>query len=317
MYLWVMRITAPCLLIFLLHATARLLGAQASLETEIRTQVARYVEAVNSGDGRALADLYARSPGVSSIGECEITRGWADILRLIENVYGQVDRIAMRVDSVTVMSLGRGAAAAYFPYSWTLGSGRDAPTLRGAMTLLYQRTAKGWQVVHDHTSTLPEEGASEPAAVLEDRSLTGPVRETERCVVTRIVDGDTFDCRGGPRVRLIGIDTPELSQVPYGAQASEALAELMPVGTEVALERDVELRDRYGRRLAYVWRDGAMVNWAMVRNGWAVLLTYPPNVQYVDRFEAAERAARAEGVGLWSVGGFECAPSDRRRGRCD
>ncbi len=144
----------------------------------------------------------------------------------------------------------------------------------------------------------------------------GPVRETRACIVSRIVDGDTFDCRGGPRVRPIGFDAPELSQRPFGQQARAALAELIPVGTAVRLERDVELRDRYGRLLAYAWRDSLLVNWAMLRDGWAVLLTIPPNVQYVDEFVEAQRAAREKRVGLWAVDGFRCLPQDRRRGRC-
>lgn len=156
-----------------------------------------------------------------------------------------------------------------------------------------------------------------PPAVLRDSMLSGPVRPTAPCVVARIVDGDTFECERGPRVRLIGIDAPELSQRPYGLLAFEALAGLMPAGSRVQLERDVEPTDRYGRRLAYVWRDSVMINWAMVRNGWAMLLTYPPNVQYVERFQAAQREARDEGAGLWAMGGFDCPPSARRRGRCD
>lgn len=145
---------------------------------------------------------------------------------------------------------------------------------------------------------------------------SGPIRETRECVVARIVDGDTFQCRDGVRVRPIGMDAPELSQRPFGEEAREALERMIPVGTRVRLERDVELQDRYGRLLAYVWRDTVMVNWAMVRDGWAVLLTIPPNVQYVDDFRDAQRAAREAGAGLWAERGFECLPADRRRRRC-
>jgi micrococcal nuclease len=99
--------------------------------------------------------------------------------------------------------------------------------------------------------------------------------------------------------------------------ATQALWSLFENATTVGLERDVELRDRYGRMLAYVWADGLLVNWALVRQGWAVVLTYPPNVQYVDFFTEAQRLAREEGVGLWGIGGFECLPWDRRRGRCE
>ena len=62
--------------------------------------------------------------------------------------------------------------------------------------------------------------------------------------------------------------------------------------------------------------DGTMVNWAMVRDGYAVLLTYQPNVQWVESLEAAQAAAREEGLGLWSMEGFDCPPRDFRSGRC-
>ena len=52
---------------------------------------------------------------------------------------------------------------------------------------------------------------------------TTPVRETVRCTVTRIVDGDTLESEPVGRIRLLGIDTPELAQEPFGSMASEAL----------------------------------------------------------------------------------------------
>ncbi len=143
-----------------------------------------------------------------------------------------------------------------------------------------------------------------------------PVRETSRCVVERIGDGDSLVCRGRGRVRLVGIDTPELSQEPYGRLAAQGLAELAPVGSSVSLELDVETRDRNGRLLAYVWAEGRLVNWLLVRQGWAVVLTYPPNVQYVDWFTAAQDSARQERAGLWALDGFDCLPVEHRRGRC-
>ncbi len=150
-----------------------------------------------------------------------------------------------------------------------------------------------------------------------DSGPPAPIRETRRCVVDRIVDGDTIECDTVGRVRLIGIDTPELSQEPYGRLAKEALAALAPAGSIVELEPDVEERDRGGRLLAYVWADGVLVNWLLVRQGWALVLTYAPNVQFVDWFTAAQRDAREEQLGLWAVGGFDCPPVDHRRGRCN
>lgn len=136
------------------------------------------------------------------------------------------------------------------------------------------------------------------------------------CVVLRVADGDTFTCRDGRKVRLIGIDSPEREQRPFGSRAQQALLRMLPPGSEVSLEHDVRLTDRYGRLLAYAWVGSTLVNEAMVRGGWAVLYTVPPNVKYAERFRRAQNEARARGTGLWAERGFECAPADFRRGKC-
>jgi len=132
----------------------------------------------------------------------------------------------------------------------------------------------------------------------------------------QVVDGDTFNCRDGRKVRLTGIDSPEREQRPYGEQAREALLELAPPGTSLRLEGDVAPTDRYGRVLAYVWVDSMLINEALVQRGWAVLYTVPPNVKYAKRLERAQQEARAHGAGLWIDRGFDCLPSDFRRGKC-
>ena len=129
--------------------------------------------------------------------------------------------------------------------------------------------------------------------------------------IERVVDGDTVVvdlASGDETVRLIGIDTPESvdprSPVEcFGREASAHLGELVPVGTDVRLVRDVEARDRYDRLLAYVYRvrDDLFVNRQMALDGYADLLTYPPNVAHVDDFTAAVREAREAGRGLWGA----------------
>jgi len=143
-----------------------------------------------------------------------------------------------------------------------------------------------------------------------------PLQATTLCTVTRIADGDTLDCEPLGRVRLLGIDTPELQQEPFGSQAAAALRSLIPVGTELRAEGDVEDRDQYDRALRYLWLDGVLINWVMVRSGHAVLLTYAPNVRYVESLQRAQALARDQGVGLWATGGFECEPVEFRRGDC-
>jgi len=136
------------------------------------------------------------------------------------------------------------------------------------------------------------------------------------CVVGRISDGDSFHCADQRRVRLIGIDTPELGQGEPGRQAQEALRRLLPKGTTIRLERDAAPRDQYRRELAYVWVGSRLINEVMVREGWAVLYTLPPNVKYADRLEEAQRKARAARAGLWKTGGFACSPSAWRKRKC-
>jgi micrococcal nuclease len=142
------------------------------------------------------------------------------------------------------------------------------------------------------------------------------VQQEPRCIVSQVVDGDTFHCGDGRKVRLIGIDSPERRQKPFGGSAGQALAGMLPPGTAVRLEYDLSAIDRYGRVLAYAWVGPKFVNEAMVREGWAVLYTVPPNVKYADRFGLAQNEARARGTGLWAQNGFACLPRDYRRGVC-
>lgn len=143
-----------------------------------------------------------------------------------------------------------------------------------------------------------------------------PGQQATDCVVGHIVDGDSFRCRDGRKIRLIGIDSPEQRQRPYGGQAHAALLRMAPPGTVLMLERDVAGTDRYGRVLAYAWLKSILVNEAMVQEGWAVQYTVPPNVKYADRFGRAQKEARAQGRGLWSGRAFDCSPVDFRRGTC-
>lgn len=304
-------------MMLLLLASAAIAAPQVPLEQEIRAEVRRYVAAVNGGDARAVADLYERDATASTAGDGHLALGWEAVADAYADAYRGLRVIRMEIpgDSVTVTALGAGTALAVFPYRWTLGPPGRAIVTRGAMTLVYRRTSAGWRIVHDHTSTL----ASPGGPVADEASAGGPAaprRATANCIVERIVDGDTLVCAGLGRVRLIGIDSPERDQEPFGAQARDALEMLAPVGARLQLEADVEPRDRYDRRLAHVWREGTLVNWVMVRSGWAVVLSVPPNVQHVEALVEAQRAAREDRAGLWAVDGFACEPVRHRRGEC-
>lgn len=127
--------------------------------------------------------------------------------------------------------------------------------------------------------------------------------------VTKVVDGDTIELSNGEKVRYIGIDTPELRERhgsewiykprPYGEEAKDFNRFLIE-GKKVTLEFDVQKRDKYNRLLAYVYIDGKMVNLEMVKEGYAMIYTYPPNVKYVEEFVNAQQHAREGGKGLWN-----------------
>ncbi|MFN8113140.1 MAG: thermonuclease family protein [Solirubrobacterales bacterium] len=133
-------------------------------------------------------------------------------------------------------------------------------------------------------------------------------REPVAARVVRAIDGDTIEVAidgGTDDVRYIGVDTPETVKPGepvqcYGPEASAFNHELVD-GETVRLVFDRELRDVYGRLLAYVYADGEFVNAELVRGGYARTLEIPPNTAEADRLNAIERAAADAGVGLWGA----------------
>ena len=124
--------------------------------------------------------------------------------------------------------------------------------------------------------------------------------------VVSITDGDTIrvDIDGvEEKVRLIGIDTPELNPLECFGQESTAFATSLLQGQSVALQADSSQddRDRYGRLLRYVFlTDGTNVNGALISDGYGFEYTYDKPYLHRDEFIADELAARSAGAGLWS-----------------
>lgn len=145
---------------------------------------------------------------------------------------------------------------------------------------------------------------------------------TKEATFVYAIDGDTIIVKLNGRknhVRLIGIDTPESRPndkaerdsmrtkqdmhtiVSLGLSAARYTRSLLHPGDLLKLEYDVERRDKYDRILAYVYLpDGTMLNEKIIANGYAKLMTIPPNVHYVQRFEEALRRARVQKRGLWA-----------------
>lgn len=156
------------------------------------------------------------------------------------------------------------------------------------------------------------------------RNLTCHI-ETDRvpqsapsCRVANVVDGDTLDCADGRRIRLLLIDAPEMAQQGFGERAKITLEELARVGTELSVELDVQPTDRYGRTLAHLHHPSSgNINRRLLELGVAVVGVYPPNVRHVEDYRRVAERARLAGHGLWSLGGFDCAPAAFRAKRCE
>jgi micrococcal nuclease len=125
--------------------------------------------------------------------------------------------------------------------------------------------------------------------------------------VVEVLDGDTIRvARDGhaDTVRLLGIDTPETRHPTkavecFGPEAA-TYTQAHLHGQSVQLEADVEERDRYGRRLAYVIVDGERFNDELLRLGYAMLLVIEPNHAHARVMLQAELEAKRAGRGLWS-----------------
>ncbi|MFD0671836.1 thermonuclease family protein [Cohnella sp. GCM10027633] len=138
-------------------------------------------------------------------------------------------------------------------------------------------------------------------------------RTVEQAVVIRVVDGDTFETDGGDKVRLVGVNTPEKhGQAEYYGVEASAFSERMLKGQSVYLFKDVSETDRYGRLLRFAFIRGVteMYNEKLLREGYANVMTYPPDVTFAGKFLKLERAARDGGVGLWNEGGESGSPGD-------
>jgi micrococcal nuclease len=117
-------------------------------------------------------------------------------------------------------------------------------------------------------------------------------------------DGDTLFLDDGRKVRLLGIDTPEIGANAecYGDEATALLRALLPEGTRVKVLADTQPLDKYGRSLLFIYRDDAtLVNLELLEQGAAEAVVLKPNVLFADRLEAAEEAARSAGLGMWGA----------------
>ncbi|MDD5427814.1 MAG: thermonuclease family protein [Candidatus Omnitrophica bacterium] len=143
--------------------------------------------------------------------------------------------------------------------------------------------------------------------------------KAETGFVARVVDGDTLKLSDGRRVRLVGVDTPELhysdklvrdskrtrrdiKEIQAMGRRSADFTKRLCEGKAIKIETDVKKLDRYGRILAYAYLgDGTFVNAKIIEEGYGQVMTIPPNVKHADRFLKLQQEARGARRGLWAV----------------
>ncbi len=118
-------------------------------------------------------------------------------------------------------------------------------------------------------------------------------------LVTRVIDGDTIELSTGEKVRYIGIDTPEKNQDECFNREATAKNKELVENKLVTLESDIRDKDYFGRLLRYVYVDGMMVNLELVKQGYAVAISYPPDVKYQPQLQTAQTFAQTQQLGLW------------------
>lgn len=149
--------------------------------------------------------------------------------------------------------------------------------------------------------------ASEPC--LTDKQQLARIAEWVK--VAHVVDGDTLHLQDGRKVRLIGINTPEIGRAgepsqAFARQAYKTLIQLVKSGDTIGLSYDQDKYDRYKRLLAYVYLDdGRSVERVLLAKGLAHSIVVPPNDMHINCYRAIENKARRAKLGIWQLSEYQ------------
>ncbi|RHV56862.1 thermonuclease [Clostridiaceae bacterium OM02-2AC] len=133
--------------------------------------------------------------------------------------------------------------------------------------------------------------------------------EQEGVKLTKCTDGDTahFMIDGqDTTVRFLAIDTPETKKPntpvqPYGKEASRYTCDALSSAKEIRLEYEKEKDDKYGRCLAWVFVDDELLQEQLIQKGYAKVAYLYGDYKYTGRLQEAEKKAKAERLGIWSL----------------
>jgi endonuclease YncB( thermonuclease family) len=153
------------------------------------------------------------------------------------------------------------------------------------------------------------------AACLSSSELLQQVDEWVE--VSQVIDGDTVHLKDGRKIRLIGVNTPELGRKgkasePYALAAYQFVKNTIEANRKVGLSHDQERKDRYNRVLAYlILEDGRSLQQLLLRHGLAVSIAVEPNVSRLGCMRQIESAARTSAAGLWQLPEMQVIKADK------
>ncbi|MBE6147650.1 MAG: thermonuclease family protein [Firmicutes bacterium] len=135
-------------------------------------------------------------------------------------------------------------------------------------------------------------------------------KETEIVTLDKCVDGDTANFKNSSglvyKTRFLAIDTPEtvhptIGVEAFGKEASTFTCEMLTNAKEIKLEYDEnsDKEDKYGRRLAWVWVDGLLLQEEIIKNGYAEVAYLYEDYLYTSLLQDAEAVAKVEKKGMW------------------
>lgn len=178
----------------------------------------------------------------------------------------------------------------------------------GILSLVVVAIAIWWFVPRDDQTPDPS-----PVTAQTMPAIPAMPADAFEMTVESVHDGDTLRAHvatpnavvtatASIRVRLIGLDTPEISPEPecWGAEATTSLTTLLPPGSTLWAAADREVLDQYGRHLLYLWSaDGTFVNAELIAQGDGEVMIFAPNTLHESMFRSLEAEASAAGRGLW------------------
>ena len=148
-------VTSAVISIALLGASPAKTSKSDATRADVQAFVKAYVEAENKGDASAIMDMISKNADVASITMGEITRGWDGIRDEVDAMTGAVERVQVAVGTIEVSQLGTNFALAFAPCTISLSASAEGPQLRGALTLVLEKSGKAWKILHEHTSAHP------------------------------------------------------------------------------------------------------------------------------------------------------------------